>query len=80
MALSRQEIRKTSSEEWLEKRAALKNMSRRRIIVIASALVPGRVAPVLITEKMVKSMQPEAASSIFPSTRRNCELTVSGKG
>lgn len=46
-------------EEWLEKeRAALKEYVAKADIVIASALVPGRVAPVLITEKMVKSMQP----------------------
>ena len=69
-------------EEWLEKeRAALKEeYVAKADIVIASALVPGRVAPVLITEKMVKSMQPGSCIvDISIDQERNCELTVSGE-
>ena len=68
-------------EEWLEKeRAALKEYVAKADIVIASALVPGRVAPVLITEKMVKSMQPGSCIvDISIDQGGNCELTVSGE-
>ncbi len=68
-------------EEWLEsERAALKEYVAKADIVIASALVPGRVAPVLITEKMVKSMQPGSCIvDISIDQGGNCELTVSGE-
>lgn len=68
-------------EEWLEKeRAALKEYVSKADIVIASALVPGRVAPVLITEEMVKSMQPGSCIvDISIDQGGNCELTVSGE-
>lgn len=68
-------------EEWLEKeRAALKEYVAKADIVIASALVPGRVAPVLITEEMVKSMQPGSCIvDISIDQGGNCELTVSGE-
>ena len=49
----------------------------RTAIVITTALVPGRKAPVLITRKMVESMA--AGSVIFDlaaETGGNCELTV----
>lgn len=72
---------KPLTEEWLEKeRAALKEYVAKADIVIASALVPGRVAPVLITEKMVKSMQPGSCIvDISIDQGGNCELTVSGE-
>lgn len=72
---------KALPEEWLEKeREALREYVAKADIVIASALVPGRVAPVLITEEMVKSMQPGSCIvDISVDQGGNCELTVPGE-
>jgi NAD(P) transhydrogenase subunit alpha len=54
-------------------------------VVISTALIPGRAAPVLITEDMVKSMKPgsvivDMAAGKGPSgTDGNCPLTEAGK-
>ncbi len=49
-------------------------------VVILSALVPGRLAPILLTEQMVKSMQHGSIiEDISIDQGGNCELTVSGK-
>jgi len=45
--------------EWVEKeRAALGPLVQEADIVILSALVPGEVAPVLVTEEMLRKMKP----------------------
>ncbi|MCC7155639.1 MAG: NAD(P) transhydrogenase subunit alpha [Bryobacterales bacterium] len=45
--------------EWLEReRAAILPLLEKTDVVISSALVPGQVAPVLITESMVAAMKP----------------------
>jgi NAD(P) transhydrogenase subunit alpha len=54
-------------------------------VVISTALIPGRAAPVLITEDMVKSMKPgsvivDIAAGKGPNgTDGNCPLTEAGK-
>ena len=71
---------------WLErqkievaKRVAMAN------VVISTALIPGRAAPVLVTEDMVKSMKPGsvivdiAAGKAADGVGGNCLLTEAGK-
>ena len=49
-------------------------------IVITTALIPGRVAPVLVTEEMVKSMKPGSVIvDIAAPAGGNCPLTEPGK-
>ena len=54
-------------------------------IVISTALIPGRAAPVLVTEDMVKSMKPGsvivdiAAGKAADGVGGNCVLTEAGK-
>jgi len=49
-------------------------------IVITTALIPGRAAPVLVTEDMVKSMKPGSVIvDIAAPAGGNCPLTVAGK-
>jgi len=68
-------------EEWLIKeREAIKDTILKSDIVIATALVPGRLAPVLITEEMVKAMKPGSAIvDVAIDQGGNCELTVGGE-
>jgi len=53
--------------------------------VISTALIPGRAAPVLITEEMVKAMKPGsviidiAAGKAADGVGGNCPLTEAGK-
>ncbi|MEX8517648.1 MAG: Re/Si-specific NAD(P)(+) transhydrogenase subunit alpha [Leptothrix sp. (in: b-proteobacteria)] len=53
-------------------------------VVISTALIPGRAAPTLITEEMVKSMKPgsvivDIAAGKGPNGGGNCPLTVAGQ-
>ena len=49
-------------------------------IVITTALIPGRAAPVLVTEEMVKSMKPGSVIvDIAAPAGGNCPLTEAGK-
>jgi NAD(P) transhydrogenase subunit alpha len=49
-------------------------------VVISTAAIPGRKAPVLITEAMVKSMRPGSVIvDLAAETGGNCELTVAGE-
>ena len=54
-------------------------------VVISTALIPGRAAPVLVTEEMVKSMKPGsvivdlAAGKGAQGVGGNCPLTEAGK-
>ena len=68
-------------KEWLEKeREAIKDIVSKSDIVFCSALVPGRLAPILITEEMVKSMQPGSCIvDVSIDQGGNCELTVPGE-
>lgn len=49
-------------------------------IVITTALIPGRAAPVLVTEEMVKSMKPgSVVVDLAAPAGGNCPLTEAGK-
>ena len=69
------------SDEWLEKeRAVLAAELPKMDIVFLSALVPSRIAPILITEDMVKAMKPGAdIVDISIDQGGNCEITPPGE-
>lgn len=66
--------------EYLEKeREAIAAVLPKMDIVFLSALVPGRLAPVIITEEMVKSMQPGSVIvDIAIDQGGNCAITTPG--
>jgi len=68
------------SEEWLEKeRAALRESIVDSDIVVLAALIPNRMAPVLVTEDMVKEMRPGSVLvDISIDQGGNCGLTEAG--
>lgn len=72
---------KPLTEEWLAKeREALKPLVADADLIILSALVPGEVAPVLITEEMVKSMHPGSVIvDVSVDQGGNCACTQAGK-
>jgi NAD(P) transhydrogenase subunit alpha len=67
-------------ERWLEvEREHLGDIISRADIVFCSALVPGKVAPVLITEEMVKTMQTGSCIvDISIDQGGNCSITSPG--
>jgi NAD(P) transhydrogenase subunit alpha len=67
-------------EEWLLKeREILAPIVADADIVVSAALIPGKLAPILITEEMVKSMRPGSAIvDISIDQGGNCELSESG--
>ena len=72
---------KALPQEWLEReREMLRPVVAQSDIIILSALVPGEVAPVLITEEMVRSMR---AGSVIVDVSidqgGNCAVTVPGE-
>lgn len=72
---------KALSEELLEKeRAALAEAIRDMDIVFLSALVPGKQAPVLITDEMLKAMKPgSCVVDVSVDQGGNCASTVPGE-
>jgi H+-translocating NAD(P) transhydrogenase subunit alpha len=72
---------KSLDESWLEKERALISCSLADIdVIILSALVPGEVAPVLITDKMVASMKPGSVIiDVSIDQGGNCEVTAPGQ-
>lgn len=72
---------KSLPQEWVVKeQTALYDAIVKSDIVIATALVPGRMAPTLITEKMVKAMKPGSAIvDVSIDQGGNCALTVGGE-
>lgn len=68
------------SEDLLKKeREVLKEHVKDMDIIFCSALVPGELAPVLITEEMVKSMKPGSVIvDISIDQGGNCEITPPG--
>lgn len=66
---------------WLEKeRAALAPFVARADIVILSALVPGELAPILVTREMVASMRPGSVIvDVSIDQGGNCALTMAGE-
>lgn len=69
------------SEEWLEKeREALKDTIKDMDIVFCSALVPSKLAPIILTEEIVKSMKPGSVIvDISIDQGGNCAITVPGE-
>ena len=66
--------------DWLKKeKDALKDIVSKVDIIILSALVPGKVAPVLISEEMVKAMKKGSIiMDVAIDQGGNCEITESG--
>ncbi len=72
---------KEASEEFLQKQKELifKHVTNADI-VITTALVPGRKAPVLVTEEMVKNMRPgSVVLDMAVEFGGNCEVSQKGK-
>lgn len=67
-------------DEWLKKEIELlKPLIAEADVVILSALIPGELAPILITEEMVKSMaHGSCIVDISIDQGGNCELTDAG--
>jgi NAD(P) transhydrogenase subunit alpha len=72
---------KSLPKDWIVKeQAALFDTIVKSDIVVATALVPGRMAPILITEEMVKGMNPGSAIiDVSIDQGGNCALTVGGQ-
>ncbi len=72
---------KALPSEWLEKeREALRPLVAEADIIILSALVPGELAPVLVTEEMVTSMRPGSVIvDVSIDQGGNCALTQAGQ-
>ncbi len=68
-------------EDWLQKeREVLKDVLKDMDIVFCSALIPGKIAPILITEDMVKGMKNGAVIvDISIDQGGNCEITPFGE-
>ncbi len=68
-------------EEWLKKeREVLSEVIKDMDIVFCSALIPGKVAPILITEKMVETMKNGSVIvDVSIDQGGNCEITPAGK-
>lgn len=68
-------------EEWLKKEIeTIKPVVKDADIIILTALIPGKQAPVLITEEMVKSMAPGSVIiDIAIDQGGNCALTKPGE-
>ncbi|MCK9246125.1 MAG: NAD(P) transhydrogenase subunit alpha [Anaerolineaceae bacterium] len=68
-----------SPENLAKERAILAENIKDKDIVFLSALVPGKQAPILITEEMVKSMKPGSVIvDISIDQGGNCEITPMG--
>ena len=72
---------KSLSPDWLKtEQEALARRIKEMDLVFLSALIPGKQAPVLMTEEMVKSMKPGAVIvDISIDQGGNCALTVPGE-
>lgn len=67
--------------DWMKRQAALvAERVKQADIVISTALIPGRKAPVLVTEDMVKSMKPGSVIvDMAVEQGGNCPLSEAGK-
>ena len=72
---------KAASKEYLKRQAEeVKKRIKQADVVITTALIPGRKAPVLVTEEMVKSMkQGSVIVDMAVGQGGNCELSQEGK-
>lgn len=68
-------------EKWLEiERHTISPHLEDADVVILSALVPGEIAPVLVTEKMVSKMKPGSViMDVSVDQGGNCEITEPGR-
>ena len=71
---------KSLDEEWLTKeRALIKEYLKDTDVIILSALVPGEIAPVLITDEMLAEMKPGSIIiDVSIDQGGNCEVTEPG--
>ncbi len=71
---------KALSEEWLIKeRAALADTIKEMDIIFCSALVPSKLAPIILTEELVKTMKPGSVIvDISIDQGGNCAITDPG--
>ncbi len=69
------------SEDWLQKeRKVLSEVITDMDIIFCSALIPGKVAPIVLTEEMVKTMKKGSVIvDISIDQGGNCEITTPGK-
>ena len=72
---------KAMPQSWLDRqKAEVAKRVAAADIVITTALIPGRAAPVLVTEEMVKSMKPGSVIvDIAAPAGGNCPLTEAGR-
>ena len=69
-----------TQEQLAQQRATVKSHVAAADVVITTALVPGRKAPVLVTSDMVAAMKPGSVIVDLAAERGgNCELTRSGE-
>jgi NAD(P) transhydrogenase subunit alpha len=67
-------------EENEQVREALTENARRQDVIITTALIPGRPAPLLITAEAVRGMQPgSVVVDMAAESGGNCELTRAGE-
>jgi len=67
--------------DWMRRQSALvAERAKQADIIISTALIPGRKAPVLITEAMVQSMKPGSVIvDMAVEQGGNCPLSEAGK-
>jgi H+-translocating NAD(P) transhydrogenase subunit alpha len=72
---------KTMSKEFIDAEMALfADQAREVDVIVTTALIPGKPAPKLITEEMVKTMRDgSVVVDLAAEQGGNCELTVAGK-
>lgn len=69
-----------SSDQQERQRQVIHEHVKKSDIVITTALIPGRPAPLLVTEAMVKDMQPGSVIvDLAAENGGNCALTEAGK-
>ena len=68
-------------QSWLDRqKAEVAKRVAQADVVITTALIPGRAAPVLVTEEMVKSMKPGSVIvDLAAPAGGNCPLTEAGR-
>jgi NAD(P) transhydrogenase subunit alpha len=72
--------RPLTEEEDAQVREALAENARKQDIIVTTAAIPGRPAPLLITAEAVRGMQPGSVIvDLAAETGGNCELTVAGE-
>lgn len=69
-----------SAEFYKQEQEIIHKYSRETDVIITTALIPGKKAPILITETMVKEMKPGSVIvDLSVAQGGNCELSEAGK-